>query len=155
MRTRLAASHRAPLADLLRRTPEFTKDEVDVALELVDAALAGSPDYRFVVDEDEASRAVRGYVCFGKTPMTESTYDLYWIAVDPACKRGGIGRALARAMEAEIAADGGRLVRVETAGLDAYEATRAFYDGLGYEVVARIRDFYARGNDLVIYGRYL
>ena len=58
-------------------------------------------------------------------------------------------------MEDEIKAEGAHLVRVETAGLDAYAATRAFYDRIGYEVVARIRDFYARGNDLVIYGHYL
>jgi ribosomal protein S18 acetylase RimI-like enzyme len=155
LRTRLAECHRAPLADLLRRTPEFTAEEVDVALELIDAGLAGSPDYRFLVDEDDATRAVRGYVCYGRTPMTEGAYDLYWIAVDPTVKRGGVGRALVRAMEAEIAQAGGWLVRVETAGLDAYEATRAFYAGLDYEVLARIRDFYARGNDLVIYGRYI
>jgi ribosomal protein S18 acetylase RimI-like enzyme len=140
---------------LLRRTPEFTPDEVDVALELIDAGLAGSPDYRFLVDVDDASAAVRGYVCFGKTPMTAGTFDLYWVAVDPRSKRGGVGRELVRAMEKDIVADGGWLVRVETAGLDSYEATRAFYAGLGYEVVARIRDFYARGNDLVVYGRYL
>jgi ribosomal protein S18 acetylase RimI-like enzyme len=133
---------------------------VGVALELIDAALAGSPDYRALVDveadvDDDATGAVRGYICFGRTPMTEGAYDLYWIAVDPRAKRGGVGRALVQAMEEEIAREGGYLVRVETAGLDAYEATRAFYVGIGYEVVARIRDFYARGNDLVIYGRYL
>ncbi len=154
MRTRLAAHHRAPLADLLARTPEFTREEVDVALELIDAGLAGSRDYAFFVDEDDAKRA-RGYICYGRTPMTEGTYDLYWVAVDPACKRSGLGRELVRAMEEEIAREGGWLVRVETAGLDAYEATRAFYGSLGYEVLARIRDFYARGNDLIIYGRYL
>jgi ribosomal protein S18 acetylase RimI-like enzyme len=153
MLTRLAASHRAPLADLLAQTREFTEVEAAVALELVDLALAGSVDYRFWIDEEGAS--VRGYVCFGKTPMTEGTYDLYWIAVSPAHKGRGLGRALVQKMEAEIAAEGAYLVRVETSGLEDYEATRAFYVRAGYEVVARVRDFYARGNDLVIYGHYL
>ena len=103
MRVRLAASHREPLADLLARTPEFTPDERDVALELIDEGLAGSSDYRFFVDE-EAGR-VRGYICYGRTPMTEGTFDLYWIAVDPDVKRGGLGRALVIAMEEEITAN--------------------------------------------------
>jgi ribosomal protein S18 acetylase RimI-like enzyme len=155
--TRLAAHHRAPLADLLARTREFTADEVEVALELIDHTLAGSADYRFWVDADDARPrdAVRGYICFGQTPMTRGTYDLYWIAVDPAQKGSGIGRALVHRMEEEIAAEGAHLVRVETAGLAEYAPTRAFYDRIGYEVVARIRDFYWRGNDLVIYGHYL
>jgi len=151
--TRLAANHRTPLADLLARTREFTAEETAVAMELVDHALGGGSDYRFWIDEDGGR--VRGYVCFGKTPMTCGTYDLYWIAVEPSLQGRGIGRALVRRMEAEIAEEGAYLVRVETSGLAAYAATRAFYDRAGYEVVARIRDFYARGNDLVIYGRYL
>jgi ribosomal protein S18 acetylase RimI-like enzyme len=150
--TRLAANHRTPLADLLARTREFEADEVAVALELIDLGLAGSRDYRFWVDAD--GDRVRGYICFGKTPMTRSTYDLYWIAVEPSMKGAGIGRALVRAMEEEIAKEGARLVRVETASLDEYAATRRFYERAGYEVVARVRDFYWRGNDLVIFGRY-
>jgi ribosomal protein S18 acetylase RimI-like enzyme len=150
---RLAPNHRAPLADLLARTREFNAAEASVALELIDLAIAGQADYRFWVDEDGGR--VRGYVCFGKTPMTEGTYDMYWIAVDPDVKGRGVGRSLVRAMEEEIAREGAILVRVETSGQPAYAATRAFYERAGYEVVARIRDFYARGNDLVIYGRYL
>jgi ribosomal protein S18 acetylase RimI-like enzyme len=151
---RLAASLRAPLASLHERTPEFTAEEVSVALELIDAGLGGSPDYRFWIDVDE-EQVVRGYICFGKTPMTEGTYDLYWIAVEPEQKVQGIGRGLVVAMEHEIATEGAYLVRVETAGAPAYEPTRAFYDRIGYEVVARVRDFYARGNDLLVYGHYL
>ena len=155
-RIRLAAKHREPLADLLRRTPEFTPDEVDVALELIDSGIANEDDYRFWVDvTDGPITTVRGYICFGKTPMTRSTWDLYWIAVDRELKGAGIGRALIAQMEDEIKADGARLVRVETSGLEEYAATRAFYDRIGYEVIARIRDFYWAGNDLVIYGRYL
>ena len=87
--------------------------------------------------------------------MTRGTFDLYWIAVHPACKGRGVGRALVAKMEAEIRAEGARLVRVETAGLDDYAATRRFYVRIGYDELSRIRDFYWPGNDLVTYGRYL
>lgn len=161
----LDARHREPLADLLRSTPEFSLEDQAVALELIDDTLAARDTYRFLVDVSDAQNAtdatdatsapsVRGYICFGATPMTRGTFDLYWIAVHPAHKGHGVGRALVAGMETELTREGARLVRVETAGTSEYAATRAFYDRLGFEVVARIRDFYWPGNDLVIYGRY-
>ena len=153
---KLAPRHRAAIADLLGRVSEFTADEVAVALELVDEGLArgDASGYRFAVDE-AADGSLRGYACFGPTPMTEATWDLYWIAVDPRLQRGGHGRALLGEVERAVAAATGRLLRVETASLDAYDATRAFYERAGYACAARLGDFYARGNDLCIYTKYL
>lgn len=151
--THIEQVHRAGLVDLLSRTAEFTPEETAVALELIDDGLAKRGDYRFYVDAEGAR--VRGYICFGPAPMTEGTFDLYWICVDSSLKKSGIGRALVRKMEEELRGSRGRLVRVETEGTPAYEATRAFYVALGYEVLATIRGFYAEGRDLVIFGRYL
>jgi ribosomal protein S18 acetylase RimI-like enzyme len=150
---RLESRHRDALADILRRTAEFKEDEREVALELIDLGVRGEDTYRFWVEEDQGS--ARGYVCFGPTPMTHGTFDLYWLCVDPAIKGKGLGRGLVRTMEDELRAEGARLVRVETAGSPEYAATRTFYDRIGYEVVAQIRDFYWPGNDLYIYGHYL
>lgn len=154
MLVRLHARYRAPLADLLARTREFTRDEVLVALELIDLGLSGGDDYRFWLDVDEGER-VRGYICYGRTPMTEATSDLYWIAVDEAARGRGTGRALVRQMEDELRAEGGQLVRVETSSTEAYAASRGFYGKLGYELLAQIKGFYAPDNDLCIYGIYL
>jgi ribosomal protein S18 acetylase RimI-like enzyme len=151
--SRLSAEHREPLSRILRATGEFDPEEVDVALELIDVTLSREDTYRFWVDVEDGK--VRGYVCYGPTPMTRGTYDLYWICVDPEMKGKGIGKKLIEKVEEELRAEGGRLVRVETAGLDRYVATRTFYDRIGYQEIARIRDFYWPGNDLVIYGRYL
>ena len=150
---RLESRHRDALANILRRTPEFKEDEREVALELIDLGIRREDTYRFWVEEEQGR--ARGYVCFGPTPMTHGTFDLYWLLVDPAVKGKGLGRGLVRAMEDELRAEGARLVRVETAGSPEYAGTRAFYDRIGYEVVARIRDFYWPGNDLYIYGHYL
>ncbi|WP_394825993.1 GNAT family N-acetyltransferase [Pendulispora albinea] len=153
----LDAAHRADLLALLRATSEFSAEEVQVALELMDASLGGDGDYRVRVDVDaaEAAHRLRGYICYGPTPMTEGTYDLYWLAVDPALKGRGVGRALVAFMEAELEREGARLVRVETERSAAYHATCAFYDALAYERAATLRDFYAKGRDLVIYTRRL
>jgi len=148
----LAAEHRAPLAALLEATPEFTREEVETALEVLDACLSGDAGYRVWVDCDGEN--VRGYICYGPTPMTDGTFDLYWIAVAPSLKGRGIGRALIVHMEGELTRAGARLLRVETESTPAYAATRAFYEALGYERAATLRDFYAVGKDLVIFARY-
>ena len=155
MLANLEPHHRAKVASLLGETPEFTRAEVEVALELVDCALADplSDDYRFIMAEE--GERLLGYACFGSTPMTEGCYDLYWLVVSQDARRLGVGRELMTAVESLLSSLGGRLVRVETAGLETYTAARAFYERLGYREVGRIRDFYWSGNDLYTYAKYL
>jgi ribosomal protein S18 acetylase RimI-like enzyme len=147
----LVRADRAPIESLLRATGAFREDEIAVALELVDAD--EGEGYRFVVAEVDAS--VAGYACFGATPMTKGTFDLYWIAVDPAHQGRGLGRALLRAAEDAVRAKGGRLLLVETAGKPGYASTRAIYEACGYVEVARVPDFYEVGDDKVVYARRL
>ncbi len=129
-------------------------DEVTCALEVVDLATRpGNPDYVALVAE--LGGALAGYVAYGPTPMTDGTYDLYWIASDPARRGRGVGRALVAAMEADLARRRGRLVRVETSATDGYGRARDFYVGLGYAEEARLRDFYRPGDDLVIFTKRL
>jgi ribosomal protein S18 acetylase RimI-like enzyme len=151
----LRGADRDPIEGLLHATSMFTEDEILVALELVDVGLGrreGS-GYLFLVAED--GDGVAGYACYGETPATEGTWDLYWIAVDPARQGRGIGRRLVEAVERDIAEHGGRLVVVETAGKDSYAPTRAFYERTGYPEHARIRDFYRPGDDKVIHVKKL
>lgn len=157
MRVReLRASDRAALERIVRGTGAFSEDEVEVALELVDAGLGPQDEdpYRFLVAEDERGEPV-GYACYGHVPMTEGVYDLYWIVVDAAQQGRGVGKALLRATEADVARLGGRIVIIETAGKPEYAAQRAFYERAGCTEVARIRDFYRVGDDKVVYARYL
>ena len=152
---KLAPHHREKLAKLIAATPEFTPDDASVALELVDAAL-GHPDsdeYRFILCE-EADR-VLGFACFGSASMAEGSFDLYWMVVDRETRRRGIGREILFAVEQELRAEGARLIRLETAGIDSYRAARAFYERTGYAEAGRILDFYWPGNDLHIYVKYL
>jgi ribosomal protein S18 acetylase RimI-like enzyme len=154
----LRPDHRARLGELLVDTGAFHADEVAVALALFDASLAteagaGSasdapPDYEFVGAFDD-ERLV-GYACFGATPATDGTYDLYWLAVDPARQGHGIGRALVRDVEEKLIARGGRLLVVETSSRPDYASTRRFYARSGYAEAARVRDFYAPADDRIL-----
>ncbi len=137
----------------------FRTDELPVALEVFDAAVAGSrpstatePDYT-ALGADVEGRLV-GWICWGPTPCTLGTYDLYWMAVDPAGQRAGVGTALLAEMERRLTGRG-RLIVVETAGRADYADTRRFYQGRGYRPTARIPDFYAPGDDLVVYTKVL
>lgn len=158
----IRASDRSALLGLLQRTDNFLPDEVEVALELIDAAIANPPGNTYVavvaVLPDEAApegeRAV-GYSCFGPTPMTAHTWDLYWIAADPDLRGKGVGAGLLRATESLVSEHGGRILRAETASKEAYGATLAFYQRTGFIEGGRIPDFYREADDLVILYRRL
>lgn len=151
----LRPSDRKPIRALLEATEFFRPEEVDVAMELVDAAIENPEqrDYLFAVAEEDVT--VAGYACWGETPCTRGTYDLYWVAVAPRTQGKGVGRALMARAEEAMRAAGGRLCVVETSSLSKYESTRAFYLRLAYREEARIRDYYQSGDDLVIYTKAL
>jgi len=106
------------------------------------------------VYRDDGGR-VQGFACCGPHPLTEGTFDLYWIAVDPDARRQGVGRALLSQVGTEVKARGGRLLMIETSGLPSYTPTREFYESCDCRREAVIRDFYAPGDDLVIFVKEL
>lgn len=127
---------------------------MDCALELIDAASqAGNPDYQVLVASRDAK--IVGYVCYGPTPMTDGTFDLYWIASDPLVRGQGVGAALVSAMEGDIRRRKGRLIRVETSAMEAYGPTRGFYAAMQYKEESRFRDFYKPGEDLIVLAKRL
>lgn len=95
-----------------------------------------------------------GWICWGATPCTEGTWDLYWLAVDPATHGQGVGGALVEEMESRLRGKA-RLIAVDTSGRADYAPTRRFYQGRGYKAVAVVPDFYAPGDDQVIFTKAL
>jgi ribosomal protein S18 acetylase RimI-like enzyme len=148
----LSAADRSRIEEITRAVRVFRDDEVPVALEVFDGAVAGSPDY--IALGAVLNERLVGWICWGPTPCTVGTYDLYWMAVDPAAQGAGIGVALVREMEGRLAGSA-RLIVVETAGRPDYRPTRAFYEARGYRKAATIPDFYAPGDDQVVYVKTL
>jgi ribosomal protein S18 acetylase RimI-like enzyme len=144
----LTPADRGRIEEISRAVGLFREDEIAVALEVFDGAVAGSPDYLALGAEHDGRLA--GWICWGPTPCTLGTYDLYWMAVDRALNGAGIGSALVRAMERRLAGTA-RLIVVETAGRPEYAPTRAFYEARGYRFTSRIPDFYAPGDDQVVF----
>jgi ribosomal protein S18 acetylase RimI-like enzyme len=147
---------RAIIADLIVSVENFNQAEVDCALELVDVYLNDSDqnDYQIAVAEDSASE-VHAYACWGPVPLTQGTYDLYWIATHPNARGHGYGQALMGFVERNVLEHNGRLLAIETSAKDSYEGTVAFYRRLGYEEASRIKDFYDVGDDRLIFVKRL
>lgn len=141
----------APLVELVRSTGAFRPGEVDVARELMDEALqrGESSGYLFVL-AGPPGRPL-GYACYGPTPCTEATFDLYWIAVSPGEQGQGLATLLLGRVERELEQRSGRLLVVETEEAQAYEPARSFYRARGFREVARVPDFYRPGCAKLIY----
>jgi ribosomal protein S18 acetylase RimI-like enzyme len=140
------------IGELLESTGFFHDYEIDVAKELSDLNLekgAEASGYHFIVAQE--GDEMLGYCCYGLNPCTQSSYDLYWVAVHKNHMNKGIGRKLMRMAEEAVAALKGTIVWVETSGRAIYEPTRAFYLAIGYEKVAVMPDFYAPGDDKVVF----
>jgi GNAT superfamily N-acetyltransferase len=146
----LTAADRARIEEITRAVGRFREDEIPVALEVFDAAVRPDSDGSYTVLGAEQDARLAGWICWGPTPCTLGTYDLYWMAVDPAVQGTGVGTALLSEMERRLAGIA-RLIIIETAGRPDYAATRAFYQARGYEPVSRIPDFYAPGDDQVVF----
>jgi ribosomal protein S18 acetylase RimI-like enzyme len=146
--------YRKDVRSLLEKTDAFTDAEIAVALELFAEAYppdggAPSDDYEFVAAED-ANRGMVGFACWGPTPGTDRTYDLYWIAVDPGAQGAGCGTLLLSEVERRLADRRGRMLVVETSSRPEYEGARGFYARRGYREAARVREFYAPRDDRII-----
>jgi len=134
----------------------FSQEEVECVDELWEEYLShGSKGsgYYFLVDKN--GDHILGFACYGPRSLTSGTYDLYWIAVDPTARRGGVGRRLLSACEEAVRKLGGRLLVLETSGKELYEPTRNFYLSAGYMQEASIKDFYDIGDDLIIFTKNL
>ncbi len=147
---------RAIIADLIVSVENFNQAEVECALELIDIYLndPDQKDYYIAVAEDSAS-VVHAYACWGPVPLTQGTYDLYWIATHPNARGRGFGQALMDFVERNVLKLKGRLLVVETSAKDSYEGTITFYRRLGYEETSRIKDFYDVGDDRLIFVKWL
>jgi D-alanine-D-alanine ligase len=146
----LSAADRGRIEDITRAVGLFRDDETLVALEVFDEAAREGGSQSYTALGAEVEGRLVGWICWGPTPCTLGTYDLYWMAVEPGLQGSGIGSALLGEMERRLTGLA-RLIIIETTGRPDYAATRAFYQARGYRAAATIPDFYAPGDDQVVF----
>lgn len=146
---------KAALMKILKNTPEFTAPEVEVAEEVIDSCLRDGKSSGYYVLVVEDNSVVTGYICYGPTPLTEGTWDMYWQAVTREKQGQGLGTSLMEAAEKEIRQVKGRMTIIETSSTPVYEKTRHFHISRGYKIICRIPNFYATGDDKLILQKLL
>jgi ribosomal protein S18 acetylase RimI-like enzyme len=144
------------LRNILEEADVFSKEEIEVALELMDIYLdePNQKDYHFYVAINQENEPI-GYSCVGPTPMTAGTFDLYWIVTKPLVQQRGVGKQLLTFTEDWVRSQGGRLLVAETSSTEKYDRARKFYLAERFQEAARIKDYYKTGDDLVIFAKYL
>lgn len=147
----LAPRDKAAVMTILKKSAQFELHELDVAEEVINDYLHDpiNSGYHIVVAEMEST--IEGYICYGPTPLTKGTWDIYWIAVTPQSRNKGIGKQLMSYAEYNIQKASGRLIIVETSSKPSYDDTNSFYRNLGYEEICRIADFYSPKDAKIIY----
>jgi acetoin utilization deacetylase AcuC-like enzyme/GNAT superfamily N-acetyltransferase len=155
LRYELQSDDPGRIRHLVEITGFFSEEEVDVAEELAQERLAraAASGYHFVMAE-QYGRLV-GYSCYGQISCTLGSYDLYWIAVHPDIQGKGLGQRLLQETEHLIRDAGGNRIYVDTSQRLQYASTRAFYENAGYRLDAVLTEFYAPGDNKVIYCKSL
>jgi ribosomal protein S18 acetylase RimI-like enzyme len=163
----LTSADAVRILEITRATGVFREEELAIADEVFHDAIAvagpsggtgtegtGTEARPYYALGAEVKGELVGWICWGQTPCTEGTWDLYWLAVDPAAHRAGVATALVAEMEGRLLGRA-RLIVIDTSGRPDYTPTREFYAARGYVAAARVPDFYAPGDDQVIFTKQL
>ncbi len=142
------------LKDIVRKINLFSDIEKTAAIEMIDsAALNGQNFFNIFVYEN--GDEIVGYHCTGKKALTDGSFDLYWIVVDPEHQDKNIGRELLHHAEEFVLNENGRWILIETSSKEEMLPTRKFYLRNNYTILTEIKDFYSKGEHMILFGKYL
>lgn len=139
------------IEEIVRSTGFFYEHEIPVACELADQRLKNGTEsgYFFIFAEYEGK--VVSYSCYGPTPCTTGTYDLYWIVTHDDFRGKGAGISVLHETIRQVKLQSGRLLVAETSTKEQYKPTRLFYEKIGFTCEATVADFYAPGDGKAIF----
>jgi GNAT superfamily N-acetyltransferase len=145
----------AVLVSIAHGTNVFKPHEILALKEVLDDYYASNQKYGHQCVTYEKDGQAIGFAYYAPAAMTDRTWYLYWIAVNKDVQARGVGAFLLRHAEEAIRKAGGRMFLIETSSLPQYALTRKFYLKHAYEQHAVLRDYYADGDHMVIFRKYL
>jgi ribosomal protein S18 acetylase RimI-like enzyme len=143
------------LLELATATGVFKPLEIQALREVLDDYHATNRATGHLAVTCEQDGSAIGFAYYAPAAMADRTWYLYWIAVRPHLQARGVGTVLLRHAEEDIRHRQGRLFLIETSSLPHYDLTRRFYLKHGYEQEAVLRDFYADGDNMVVFRKRL
>jgi ribosomal protein S18 acetylase RimI-like enzyme len=144
------------LVALAEQTAMFKPAEIQALREVLDDYFSANEalGHQCVTSEDAGT--ILGFAYYAPASMTDRTWYLYWIAVSRQMQARGVGSALLQHLETDIGTHHqGRLLLIETSSQPHYELTRRFYLKHGYDRLAVLSDYYADGDDMVVFRKRL
>ena len=104
---------------------------------------------------DEVDGELVGAAYYEPLAAADRGWELLMIGVRRDHHRQGRGSALLRHVEQDLRGRGQRLLLVQTSATPAFDRARAFYLASGYDEEARVRDYFADGDDMVLFRKAL
>lgn len=141
------------LVAMAAETGVFKPNEVQALQEVLDDYHGSHQALGHMSVTAEREGAIVGFIYYAPAAMTDRTWYLYWIAVTKRIQARGIGATMLAHAENDIRLKRGRLLLLETSSLPHYDLTRRFYIKHHYDEVARIADYYADGDSMVVFGK--
>ncbi|MBU1087344.1 MAG: GNAT family N-acetyltransferase [Candidatus Omnitrophica bacterium] len=136
---------------ITKSTAVFTEGEIEILKELLED-LQNNKKTTYSLIEEAADGKLAGFTLFGRTPLTEFTWDIYWIIVDKSFQGRGIGKSLLIKTEELIKAKTPRAtIKLETSTRNQYSAARGLYKKVKFEEAGKLVNFYSEGDDMVIF----
>jgi ribosomal protein S18 acetylase RimI-like enzyme len=151
IRQTIAADTEA-LMSIVASSGQFDADGISHVKVALEHYLSGESEDIWLTADDSEPVAVA--YCAPEA-LTDGTYNLLMLWTRRDREGKGHGRALVEKLESELTDRGARLLIVETSGLDTFKAARAFYSKCGFRQEARIKDFFAAGDDKLVYTKVL
>lgn len=108
----------------------------------------------WITAHDQNGAAV-GFCFVVPEELADGTWNMRAIAVHPESQGSGYGRGLVSAIEEVLRKQGQRILIVDTSSHDDFTLTREFYRKAGYTEEARLRDFWAPGDDKIVFWKRL
>ena len=137
----------------------FTSDEAEAllgdSLRSLFAMPATNPVDKIARVVDGADGLPVGWSFLSADTAAEGVWELLWIGVALCVQGSGVGAALLADAEAQSRGAGARILIISTSSTASTARARAFYVRNGYQESGRIANFYAEGNDKVIFVKQL
>ncbi|MEM9059513.1 MAG: GNAT family N-acetyltransferase [Pseudomonadota bacterium] len=152
MKIRPTASSDIPALQLILKDIELFP--ADMLPDLASGFLSGGDhDSRWLTCEEDGT--IIGFCYAVQEQLAEGAWNMLAIGVRADRQGCGAGTALVEQLETDLRDSGQRILIADTSGTADFARTRQFYRNAGYSEEARIRDFWADGDDKVTFRKAL